>query len=388
MQIFFSVGEPSGDLHAGRLISELRRQRPWLQAVGLGGPNMQRAGCQLLYPLVKHAVVGLAEALPQLWQMRCLLQQVHDYLKKHRPDVVVVVDYPGFNWHVARLAKGLKLPVVYYLPPQLWAWAPWRIRKVRKYVDLVLSGLPFEAEWYAQRRVPVLYVGHPFFDEVAERELDAAFLKEWTTDEGATVALLPGSREHEVRGCWPLLLEAAVRVSGMHPTAQFLVANYNEPQREYCRRAYEHHGIRLPITFFVGRTSEVIELADCALMVSGSVSLELLARKTPASVVYRCSWPTYLIGRCLLTCDSITLPNLIARRKLFPERVSVGNPEPAIRELVHDVHHWLSFPRILDECRAELEKLYRAVYQPGASRRVADILLQVIDDRRVTRSAA
>uniref|UniRef100_A0A7C4LN46 Lipid-A-disaccharide synthase n=1 Tax=Schlesneria paludicola TaxID=360056 RepID=A0A7C4LN46_9PLAN len=375
MHVFFSVGEPSGDQHAALLIQELRRRRPELRVSGFGGPRMEQAGCQVLYPLTNLAVVGIFSVLPKLWEFYQLVRKARDYLRRHRPELVVVVDFPGFNWHIARAAKSLGIPVIYYLPPQLWAWAPWRIRKVRKYVDLVLSGLPFEAEWYAQRGVPVLYVGHPFFDEVLRHPLDTAFLKEWSPESGATVAVLPGSRNHEVQSCWPLLLEAVRRLSERHPDAQFLVANYKESQRRYCRELYHESRLKLPVSFFVGKTQEIIHLADCAMMVSGSVSLEMLARGTPATAVYRCGWPTYLIGRLLITCPYISLPNLIAGRKVMPEHVSVGDPEPVICELVRDVDRWLSSPSALDQSRTEFQAVRRQVHSVGASERAAEVIL-------------
>lgn len=375
MHVFFSVGEPSGDQHAALLIREMRRRQPEVRVSGFGGPRMEQAGCQVLYPLTNLAVVGLFSVLPKIRQFYRLVQQAREYLERHRPELVVVVDFPGFNWHIARVAKSLGIPVIYYLPPQLWAWAPWRVRKVRKYVDLVLSGLPFEAEWYAQRGIPVLYVGHPFFDEVALHPLDTAFLKEWSPESGATVAVLPGSRSHEVESCWPLLLEAVRRLAERHPDAQFLVANYKESQRRYCQELYRLSRLKLPMSFFVGKTPEIIQLADCAMMVSGSVSLEMLARGTPAAAIYRCGWPTYLVGRLLITCPFISLPNLLAGRKIMPEYVSVGNPEPVIRDVVRDLDRWLSSPSALDQTRTEFEMVRRQVHILGASERAAEVIL-------------
>jgi lipid-A-disaccharide synthase len=375
MHIFFSVGEPSGDQHAALLIEELRRRRPEVRVSGYGGPRMEQAGCDVRYPLTNLAVMGIFGVLPKLWQFFQLVRQARKYLARHRPDMVVLVDFPGFNWHIAKAAKSLGIPVIYYLPPQLWAWAPWRVKKVHKYVDLVLSGLPFEAEWYAQRGAKVLYVGHPFFDEVARHSLDGAFLKEWTPETGATVALLPGSRSGEVTSCWPLMLEAARRLAERHPHTQFLVANYKDSQRMQCRELCQDLGLRLPMAFFVGKTQEIIQLADCAIMVSGSVSLELLARGTPATVMYRCSRLTYLIGRALVTCQFFSLPNLIAGRMVMPEHLSVGSPEPAIRALVQDVDRWLSNPSALDQACVELETVRRQVHSAGATQRVAEVLL-------------
>ncbi len=376
MHLFLSVGEPSGDQHAALLIDDLRKRRPDLRITGFGGPRMEQAGCALLYPLTNLAVMGIFAVIPRIWQFYQLVRQAREHFAIHKPDLVVLVDFPGFNWWIARAAKKQGIPVVYYLPPQLWAWAPWRIRKVRKFIDLVLSGLPFEAEWYAERKIPVLYVGHPFFDEVRHHRLDEPFVREWHSDRGPTVALLPGSRGHEVTSNWPLILEAARRVAEKHPNVQFLVANYKDSQRKFCQDEYRKSGLRLPLNFFVGKTPEIIQLADCAMMVSGSVSLEMLARGTPATVVYRTNWPTYLLGRMLVTCKYASLPNLIAGRMILPEHLSVGRKEPAIAGLTADVDGWLSEPRSLDAMRTEMAQIQRDIGAVGATARAAEILLQ------------
>ncbi|MBM4076936.1 MAG: lipid-A-disaccharide synthase, partial [Planctomycetes bacterium] len=238
MHIFFSVGEPSGDQHAAHLIAELKRRQPGIRASGFGGPLMDREGCHLLFPLTTMAVMGFFQVIPLIWKFLKLVRMADEYFQRHRPDLVVLVDFPGFNWWIARKAKAAGIPVVYYLPPQLWAWAPWRIRRVRKNVDLVLSGLTFETEWYAERNIPVLYVGHPFFDEVNEYPLDKSFEREWTSDTAPTVALLPGSRGQEVTRNWPLILNAVRQLHAQFPQVNFLVANYKESQRQFCVEQY------------------------------------------------------------------------------------------------------------------------------------------------------
>jgi len=375
MHVFFSVGEPSGDQHAAHLIAELRRRRPSLRVSGFGGPLMERAGCQLLFPLTTMAVMGIFQVLPLILKFYRLVKQAEEYFARHKPDLVVLVDFPGFNWWIARKARKAGIRVIYYLPPQLWAWAPWRIHRVRKNIDIVLSGLTFETEWYAERGIPVLYVGHPFFDEVSEHPLDTAFCREWTSERTRTVAILPGSRGQEVTRNWPLLLTVIRRLHARHPSVNFLVANYKETQRQFCVQEYERLEENLPVTFFVGKTPEIIEIAECALMVSGSVSLEMLARRTPAAVLYRTTWPTYLIGRLLVTCRYMCLPNLIAGRKIMPEFLSVGNPAPAVDGLTETVDGWLSNPAALDAARQDLSTLRNQIYVTGATRRTAEVLL-------------
>ncbi len=375
MHIFFSVGEPSGDHHAAHLIDELTRRRPRLRISGFGGSAMEEAGCHILFPLTSMAVMGVLAVLPLIWKFYKLVKQAERYFKLHKPDVVVLVDFPGFNWWIARKAKAAGIPVIYYMPPQLWAWGSWRIRRVRKNVDLVLSGLTFETDWYAERGIPVMYVGHPFFDEVADHRLDNAFCREWASDETRTVAILPGSRRQEVLRCWPLLLNIVQRLNSRFPNVNFIVANYKESQRQFCVREYEKLQQTLPLSFFVGKTSEIIEISDCSVMVSGSVSLEMLARRTPFIALYRSSWMTYFMGKMVIVCKYFSLPNLIAGRKIMPEYFSVGNPEPVVEQIVTDMSQWLGNPESLALATAELDELRDRIQITGATRRTADVIL-------------
>ena len=386
MHIFFSVGEPSGDHHAAHLIRELTRRRPDLRVSGFGGSAMEQAGCHLLFPLTSMAVMGIFAVLPLIWKFYKLVKQAESYFRLHKPDVVVLVDFPGFNWWIAKKAKAAGIPVIYYMPPQLWAWGSWRIRRVRKYVDLVLSGLTFETDWYAERGIPVMYVGHPFFDEVAEHQLDESFCREWAGDKTRTVAILPGSRKNEVLRCWPLLLSIVQRLNTRFPDVNFLVANYKETQRQFCVKEYEKLQQSLPLSFFVGKTPEIIEIADCSVMVSGSVSLEMLARRTPFVALYRSSWATYFIGCIVIVCKFWSLPNLIAGRKIMPERFSVGNPEPAIAAIVADISEWLDNPSSLAAATVELDRLRSRIHSTGATRRTAEVILGWLNNSSTSKS--
>jgi lipid A disaccharide synthetase len=177
------------------------------------------------------------KVLPLLGKFISLSRQAGRIFRESRPDAVILVDFPGFNWWIARQAKALGIPVFYYCPPQLWAWAPWRVRKMRKLVDHVLCCLEFEAKWYRERGVPAEWVGHPFFDEIAEKELDVGFLEAHASgsrNPGPLVAILPGSRNHEVHGNFPIQLQIMAELHRRLPETQFLVACYKESQRQYC----------------------------------------------------------------------------------------------------------------------------------------------------------
>ena len=359
--IFFSVGEPSGDLHAAKLIAQLRQQQPDATFRGFGGVRMQDAGCQLDYELTNLAVVGFAAVLPKLREFLRVANQASDIFAKHRPDAVVLVDFPGFNWHIAERAKQHQIPVIYYLPPQLWAWGSWRIGKMRRTVDHVICNLPFEPEWYRQRNMSVDYVGHPFFDEVKHHQLDSRFLARWQEHAGVQVAVLPGSRHREIRKIWPMQLAAIRELAVRHPTARFLVAALKDQHCLWCSEQLTAADRQLNIEFFVGKTSEIIEIADCSLMKSGSVSLEMMARGTPSVVVYHVSRTFYAVVCAVTRLKSMTLPNLIAGEIIMPEFLAVGSTARAIAESIAALDRLMSDAALRSEQRQRLLELSRQI---------------------------
>ncbi|QDV15873.1 Glycosyl transferase [Gimesia panareensis] len=389
MHLFFSVGEPSGDQHTAHLIEEIRARRPDTRFSAFGGPEMQAAGCHLEVRLTDYAVMGILNVLPLIFKFIQLIRQVGAYLEQERPDAVVLVDFPGFNWWVAKKAKALGIPVFYYLPPQLWAWAPWRIRRVRKNVDYILSGLQFEKQWYESRGVNVDYIGHPFFDEVASRKLEQATLTELKQSAPQIVGVLPGSRTNEVTRNFPVMLQTIRRLSQQFPDAIFPIACYREKHLELCQNFIrEQQAENLPLKLYLKLTPEIIEAADCCLMVSGSVSLEMLARKTPAVVLYRSHWGMYFLGHVLITCKFMSLPNLIAGREIMPEFPSVGNPDKVVSQMTTILADWLGNPLALERARGELTSLYNETVIPGASAQAAEAILNHTGAQTASRAAA
>src|SRR5262245_24549663 len=194
MRIFLSAGEPSGDLHGASLIQALRHRDPGIECVGFGGERMEAAGCRLLYPLCQLAIMGFLRVLPGIPTFYRFLRHADGFFRERRPDALVLIDYPGFHWWLARRAHAHGIPVFYFVPPQLWAWAGWRVRKMRRWVDHVLCNLPFEESWYRARNVQAHCVGHPYFDELSRQQPDARFAAEQRARSGLIIGLLPGSR--------------------------------------------------------------------------------------------------------------------------------------------------------------------------------------------------
>jgi lipid-A-disaccharide synthase len=340
---------------------------------------MEQAGLRNLYRLTDLSLMGL-NVLPVVGTFYQQYRRARSFLRREKPAAVVLVDCPGFNWWIAAAAKSLRIPTLYYLPPQLWAWAPWRIRKVRRWVDVILAALPFEAEWYRSRGVDVEYVGHPFFDEVAQHRLDQAFLDRCRWGEHGhpvrTVGILPGSRRREVELNFSVQLRVMQRLARKHPDVRYRVACYQEAHRDFCRQALRGEFARLPVDLHVGRTPEIIEAAECCLMTSGSVSLEMLARTTPAIVQYKSGPVTGALGRALLRCPYVSLPNLIAGRSLMPEHLFVARDGLHSRAIASQLDDWLSHRAQLERARLELQKLKDQIVRTGGIHRAAETLLR------------
>jgi lipid-A-disaccharide synthase len=325
MKIFFSVGEPSGDLHGANLIREMSQRDPTIQFVGFGGPRMDRAGCELLFDLTSLAVMWIARVL---WNIRTffkLLKQADEYFEQHKPDAVVLIDYPGFNWWVARKAKKHGIPVFYYGVPQMWAWAGWRIKKMRRLVDHALCKLPFEEKWYNDRGCKATFVGHPYYDEMETQQLDVDFVNEQEQGE-RLVTILPGSTTQEFVNNIDWLIETAEKVYRDCPDTKFAIASFNEKQAALAQEALE--GKELPINVFVGRTPELIKAAHCCMACSGSVSLELLHHRKPTVILYRVSRLFYYVAsNFVATVKYITLVNLLADDDPFTSKPVVYDPK-------------------------------------------------------------
>ncbi len=392
LRIFFSAGEPSGDQHAASLIHALKAACPRVEALGYGGPRMAEAGCRLHADLTKLAVMWFGRVLLNLHKFLQLGSRADRFFRHHRPDAVVLVDYPGLNWWIARRAKAHGIPVFYFLPPQIWAWASWRVKKMRRLVDHVLCALPFEQQWFAEHGCRAVLVGHPYFDQADKRPLDEAFVARQRGRPGPLVTLLPGSRNQEVTANLRWMLKAAALIHQRVPEVRFAAAAFKPHQAERVR--CEAAGWELPLEVHCAKTPELIHLADCVMSVSGSVSLELLYHTKPSAVLYWINPIAYFVQQFFRRARYITLVNLLAaqqrsagegagagtglpepREALFPEYLTCGDPSD---ELAAHLAHWLLAPGARQARVAELARLKARVAQPGACARAAQYILETL----------
>lgn len=373
MTFFISAGEPSGDLHAGNLIRALRAKDSRTHVMGFGGPLSTRAGAELLYPLTDLALMGVRRVVRHIPTFIRLANDAERAWQRHRPDAVVLIDYPGFNFHLGKRAQARGLPVYYFVPPQLWAWRRGRVRQVRKWCTKVLTALPFEDDWYRSRGVATEYVGHPYFDELTQQQLDPDFLNDQRSKTGRVIALLPGSRNQEVAANFDMMLAAAAKIQTHCPDVRFLVGAFNDRHATAIRTAASR--TKLSIEVHVGRTPEVIELAEACIAVSGSVSLELMYRAKPSVIVYRMNAMSLWLARRLVKLPYFTLVNLLASEQLYPE-IATARDESA--RIADHVLGWLNDPTRRFETVRRIAALRDRVAQPGACNRAAELLLGAV----------
>ena len=380
MRLFISAGEPSGDIHAANLIRSIRARCPDIEVVGFGGPHMIEAGATLIYPLVELAVMWFLRVLLNLRKFFDLADQAEAYFRDERPDAVVLIDYPGFHWHIAKRAKKYGIPVIYYVPPQLWAWAGWRVKKVKASVDVVLCSLPFEPAWYEARGVlGATYVGHPFFDEQGDRPVDSAFLTEQRLNTKPLVAILPGSRTQEVTRNLPIMLKAARRLAKTQPDVRFAVACLHDRHKALAARIAAKVDVDgIDLTLHAGKTVEIIKSATAAWAVSGSVGLELMLEALPTVVLYKVGRFDLLVANRFIKSKYISLVNLLADAELFPEYLT---PIDVSDKLAAHAETWLSEPAERAKASRALADLRDRVARPGASDRAAKRIVEVASGR-------
>lgn len=399
-RIFFSVGEPSGDLHASNLILDFGAADPETEYefFGYGGPKMAQVGCRLMEDLTQHAVMFLTGIFSKIAKFRRLLNDAEEVFKNQQVDLVILIDYSGFNWHVAKRAKKHGIPVVFYGIPQMWAWAPWRVRKMRRFVDLGICKLPFEKEWLEQRNCKAEYVGHPFFDEMQRQNFDEAFENQVRSELGSRdmVTLLPGSRKQELESNLPVFLKTARLLAEERPETRFSLSCLDDSQKELAEsiiaQSSEAEFCRKNVPIYGGRTPELIRLAKCCLACSGSVSLELMYRVKPTVIHYRLPALLFAAQKLFLRVKFITLVNLLWTDSIQRKGMQVYNPEKPDAEKIPfpeyltrvdkcdemkgQLLQLLDNEAIFEEKTRMLELLKQKYGQSGASRRAVNVMLE------------
>lgn len=376
-RVLLSAGEVSGDNYAGQLVRELRNLDPSIEVAGFAGPKAEAAGAVLQENLLRYSVMGIVQVLRRARSFFKLIQRIKKHLDDFQPDVVVPIDFPGLNFLLCKWAKQRGIPVAFYVSPQLWAWAGWRIYKVRRRVDRMLVILPFEEDYYAERGVRVTFVGHPLFDYLRTLPLDKELvprLREGRT--GPLVAILPGSRAQEISLNLPIFLRAAAILAERHPGTTFAVPNPGQDPTivELLETGLRDHPIP-GLKLHLGSPYEIMSEADVALVTSGTATIELTFFETPMVVGYQESRIAVALGKRLTKTDHIALVNILGRGEIVPEYFESHD---CSEEIARDATALLSPGTLRDETIRALRRVRESMGEAGASRRAAKTILELI----------
>jgi len=387
-QILVVAGEASGDDHAARLVAAIRECCPDVEFIGVGGEEMRARGVRILTPASELAVVGLMEVvghLPAIWKA---LRSIGRVLKTSRPDLVILVDFPDFNFWVARLARYWRVPVLYYISPQVWAWRTYRVRTLARLTDRLVVIFPFEADFYRTQGVTVDYVGHPFRETLPPLGDRRTFLLGHNLDpEALTIALLPGSRAGEIERHLPTMLKAAGLIHRSIPQAQFILPLASTAPEELVQSicfgdvgaGLKPAPTALRLRIIPGQAYQTLGAAHAAVVASGTATVEAALAGVPTVIVYRVTPLTFALARRLVRVEHVGMANLLAGERVFPELLQDDfTPE----RLAHEVLSLIQDPGRIKAVRRGLATVIRRLGGPGASARAAKVAVELITSAR------
>lgn len=366
-RIFFVAGESSGDIHGSNLITALREHSPDIQCEGLGGPRMEQVGMKLQHDLASRAIMGFTEVIKSFGYISSIFLETRQYLTEHPPDVLVLIDYPGFNIRLAKEAKALGIPVVFYISPQVWAWKKGRIQTLARCVDKMLVILPFEKELYDDADLDCTFVGHPLLDHIALYTPDPAF------DDGRmTIGLMPGSREQEIQRIYPIMLAVAQGIREQYPDARFVTPCVDTNRAAQVRELAGD----FPVDVVEDHFYDLLHSARYCLVASGTATLETALFDVPMAVLYKVTGLTYWLARWFIQVDAISLVNILAEKHIVPEFIQ-GDATPAsiLQEALSIIDDTPERQTMLQE----LSQIRATLGDGGASQKAAAEIMRVTE---------
>lgn len=368
------AGESSGDIHGGNLVREIRKIDPRIEIFAAGGQKLKEAGATLLVDLVQHAVIGAVEVLRHYYKFKKIFDQLLAFADEQKPDAVILIDYPGFNLKFARAAKSKGIKVIYYISPQIWAWAPGRITDIRKTVDQMIVILPFEKDIYEKAGIRVSYVGHPILDILRE-DAGGDFRARYAVDhKKRVVGLLPGSRRNEIRKILPLMLEAAVILQGSGENLSIFISAADSKIKKMIEGIVSQYPLDVVLCDDV---YAIMKHARVCMVASGTATVQTAFYLTPMVIIYKVAFITWFLGRLLIRIPYIGLVNVIAGKKIIDEFIQFDAQPAAIaaaaRQLLDNDEKYAS---VKNELRVVKERLG----MPGASARAARVVVDFLGD--------
>ena len=371
--IMIIAGEASGDLHGSKLVKSMRRQNKNLFFCGIGGNALRKEGVRILFEADKLSVVGLTEVFPKLLSILKGLTLAKRILKSLRPDLLILIDFPDFNLHIAKTAKKLNIPVLYYISPQIWAWRSGRVKKIKRRVDHVAVILPFEEKFYKEHDVPVTFVGHPLLDKT---EVYATKEKRIEIDDKPVIGIIPGSRDGEVIRHLPIMLDTANIIQQRINEAKFYISLAPTVEKKLVENILKKSKPIKNVKILPGGIDKCLRNSVFAIAVSGTVTLETAIFGVPMLIIYKMSWLSYALARLLIKgVKYVGLVNLVAGKRLVPEMLQrEANPE----KIADKVLTMMKDKNKMSKLKKEFVGVRKALGKAGASDRVAEIAIRMI----------
>jgi len=368
MKYYIIAGEPSGDLHGSNLMKALLEKDVEANFRYFGGELMQSIGGNLSKHYSEMAFMGFLEVVMNLGKISKNFKDAKQDILAYQPDVLILIDYPGFNLRMAAWAKAQGLRVHFYISPQLWAWKANRIKKIKKYIDRMFVILPFEKQWYADRNYQVDFVGHPLLDAVANRKTNTQFLTQNELSPKPIIALLPGSRKQEISKMLPLML----RLSKEYPAYQFVIAGAPSQSQDFYKKIITKEENDTSIKIVSNQTYDLLSQATAALVTSGTATLETALFDVPQIVCYKSSAISVAIAKRIVKIKYISLVNLIMDREVVKELIQ----EDYNFETLKGHFDNLIQPDSIANMQSEYTSLKAMLGTAGASSRTAELIIE------------
>jgi lipid-A-disaccharide synthase len=373
--VMMVAGETSGDMHAAKVIQALRKKNPKIKIFGMGGPKMAQAGMDVREDLTQNAIMGFAEVVKHFPVILRRMKEAKRWLKEEHPDVLFLIDYPGFNLSLAQASQSLGIPVCYYVAPQVWAWHPGRIEIMKKVINKLLVILPFEKAYFAKNGMSAVYVGHPLMEEMDLREVKRAQVLEKNGLGPAhfpLICVMPGSRRGEIEKIWPLFLRTSRQLRKSCPDAAFVVPKPEGMDQE----VYSGLKPEDPFFFMEGPAYDLRKVCDLAWVKSGTSTLETALLKTPMVVVYKVAGLTGILAKLLLKVKMVSLVNLLSEGKVVAELLQ---EKASPRELLRETNRLLEDAPYRNRQIRAFQKIKKSISAPPrASENAAKEILKVL----------
>ena len=330
------AGEESGDVHAASFVRRLNARHANLEFTGIGGKHMQDAGVHLISDLARYGVTGLSEVFKHIRVIRRAFKDIKAHLTANKPDLLVLVDYPGFNLRLARFAKQvLGIRIVYYISPQIWAWKANRIHTIRNCVDHMAVILPFEKQLYERANVPVSFVGHPLVDKVVASDMDEMRQQLGLPKNKKLIAMLPGSRTHEIERHMPVLRDTANMLNNQLQDLHFVIPIAGTIDSKQVRAYFSKTS--LSYTLINSQAIETVACSDCVVVASGTASLECALLTKPMCIIYKSSLLTYIMAMKLIKIKFLGLCNLLQNEMIAPELLQYDCNAVELTRVLYDL---------------------------------------------------